>query len=78
MSGVLVSGPVLPRVVLGAALMRPSRHSASGWVAVVVVPSLAFARRLARRWARRLPAGCRGCVIRPAGARFAVSIPVQI
>ncbi len=56
--------------------VHPSRRSLSGWVVVVSFSSSAAARRFALLWAARLPAVCRGCVVRPVDGGFAVSIPV--
>lgn len=58
-------------------LLRPSPRSLSGWVCVVRFSSFSAASRFALSWGRRLPAVCRGCVVRAAaGGGFAVSVPV--
>lgn len=64
----------------GAFSVRRSRRSASGWVAVVGFFSPSVAGAFAALWSARLPAVCRGCVVRSVagahGARFFVSVPV--
>jgi hypothetical protein len=57
-------------------LLRPSSRSLSGWVCVVRFSSFSAASRFALSWGRRLPAVCRGCVVRPVEGGFAVSVPV--
>jgi len=56
--------------------VRPSVRSLSGFVAVVRFRSLAGASAFARCWGRRLPAVCRGCVLRSSGGFWFVSVPV--
>ncbi len=56
--------------------LRASARSLSGWVAVVRFSSSAAAGRFAASWGRRLPAGCRGCVVRHAARGWVVSLPV--
>jgi hypothetical protein len=63
-------------VAVVSVLLRPSRHSLSGWVCVVHFSSFHAASHFARSWARRLPAVCRGCVVRRVKGGFAVSVPV--
>ena len=61
---------------------RPSARALSGVVAVVRFSSASAAARFARSWGARLPAACRGCVVRPAPAgagvapSWCVSVPV--
>ena len=56
--------------------VRPSSRSLSGWVCSVSFSSPAAAGSFASLWSRRLPAVCRGCVVRSAAGRFLVSVPV--
>ncbi len=56
--------------------VHPSRRSLSGWVAVVSFSSSAAAHWFALLWAARLPAACRGCVVRCVSGGFAVSVPI--
>ena len=57
--------------------VRASGRSLSGAVLVAGFVSFSAARSFALRWSGRLPARCRGCVVRrrPSGL-FAVSVPV--
>lgn len=56
--------------------VRQSGRSLSGVVLVASFASARVARAFARRWALRLPAVCRGCVVQRSGALWAVSVPV--
>ena len=61
-----------------ASPVRPSVNAASGWVVSAVFNSLRVANQFARAWSGRLPAACRGCIIRAiAAGAWAVSVPVQ-
>lgn len=74
-----MSGLPSPSVILaalGACVVRRSRHSLSGWVAVARFPSTAAAGAFASAWAVRLPRACRGVVVRRARSGFVVSVPV--
>jgi len=61
---------------------RPSSVALSGSVAVCRFASPAAAAAFARSWARRLPAACGGCRVRPApvvagvAPSWVVSVPV--
>jgi len=56
--------------------VRPSARAAGGWVVVPVFSRRSLAARFAAVWSGRLPAVCRGCVVRPVAGGFAVSVPV--
>ena len=56
--------------------LRPSARSFSGWVVVVSFRSPLRARVFSRFAARRL--GCPFCLVRRAGAFWAVSVPVGV
>ncbi len=56
--------------------VRPSSRAIGGFVAAAGFRRLAAAADFARLWASRLPAGCRGCVVRRAEGFFWVSVPV--
>ena len=56
--------------------VRPSARALGGFVAAVGFRRGPLAGEFARFWASRLPAGCRGCVVKRSGGLFWVSVPV--
>ena len=63
--------------LLSAFCVRPSVHSASGFVAAVVFSSRNHALAFSRAWSRRLPRAIPGCAVRSVQGGFAVSVPVR-
>jgi hypothetical protein len=88
---VSLSVPAVPSVVRSACAgfapwsasllgvsVRPSARALSGAVAVVLFSSSSAAGAFARSWAARLPAACRGCVVRSVPGGWSVSVPVAV
>lgn len=56
--------------------VRPSSRGLGGFVVAVGFSRPVLAVQFARAWAFRLPAGCRGCVVKRFGGLAWVSVPV--